>query len=177
MHLHLRLALDEEGVGTCPNCSRDNEALFSICVTKGTTVESTDGYCLGCLTQCEVPLIIMEQEATTGRPLSAKAIRRRSQRQERELAEATGARQQKASGSLPWAKGDVRLRGSFLAECKFTRAKSYSMKLQDLNKIRGECSSDEVPVLDVTFTDNNGRRDDRWVAMPYEVWLKLFNQK
>ncbi len=103
---------------------------------------------------------------------TAKANKRRSQRQERELAEDTGGSVQRGSGCLPWAKGDVRKKGCFRAECKFTRARSFSVTRSILDKIRSECSTGEVPVLDISFIDKAGRCDERYVVIPYSVWLR-----
>jgi uncharacterized protein (AIM24 family) len=100
-----------------------------------------------------------------------KKIKRLSRRQEVALANDTGSRVQTGSGALPWAKGDVRKKGKFRAECKFTRAKSYSVTIETLNKIRSECASDETPVLDLQFLDKHGAVDERWVLVPYEVWI------
>lgn len=102
---------------------------------------------------------------------TAKQNKRRSRRQESKLANEAGGRAQKGSGNLPWAKGDVRKKGSFRAECKFTKKKSFSMTREILDKIRSECAFDETPVLDVTFIDNHGRSEDHWICIPYEVWL------
>lgn len=100
-----------------------------------------------------------------------KKIKRLSRRQELGLATDTGSQVQKGSGSLPWAKGDVRKRGTFRAECKFTRAKSYSVTRGTLDKIRSECASNETPLLDLQFLDKHGAIDDRWILIPYDVWL------
>lgn len=108
-----------------------------------------------------------------GRRPSAKAIRRRSRRQEQELAEGTGARVQKGSGSIRHLKGDVRFKGKFRAECKQTRLKSFSVTRAILDKIRSECSFDEVPVLDVEFLSPVGKTEERFIVIPYNVWLEL----
>lgn len=105
------------------------------------------------------------------RRLPNKEIRRRSRRQELQLAEEAGAKVQKASGSLPWAKGDVRKKGKFRAECKQTRAQSFTVTRATLNKIRSECSFDEVPILDVEFIGRAGVTDERFVVIPYNVWV------
>jgi len=111
------------------------------------------------------------------RGMSAKATRRRSQRQERELAEDTGGSTQRGSGCLPWAKSDVtKVFGKFRAECKFTRAKSFSITKAIIDKIRGECDFNEIPMIDVTFVTPEGRTDERWVCLPYEVWKKYNSQ-
>lgn len=106
-----------------------------------------------------------------------KANKRRSKRQEQRLATDTGGKVQKGSGSLPWAKGDVHKKGTFKAECKFTRNKSFSVSRAILDKIRSECGYDETPVLDITFVDTHGRTEDHWVAIPYEVWLAQQNKE
>lgn len=111
------------------------------------------------------------------RQLPHKATKRRSQRQEVALANDLAGLVQPGSGSLPHAKGDVRVRGKYRAECKFTRAKSYTLKIETLNKIRSECASDETPVLDLAFLDTNGRTTEHWVAIPYSVWLELQNKR
>ncbi len=108
-----------------------------------------------------------------GRRPSAKAIKRRSRRQELELAESTGARVQKGSGSLPHLKGDVHYKGRFRAECKQTRLKSFSVTRSILDKIRSECSFDEIPVLDVEFLSPVGKTEERFIVIPYNVWLEL----
>lgn len=113
-------------------------------------------------------------DPTSGRPNrrpSNKGIRRRSRRQELQLAEEAGGRTQKGSGSLPWAKGDVRRKGKFRAECKQTRSRSFTVTRTILNKIRSECDFDEVPVLDVEFLGPGGRTEERYVVIPYEDWL------
>lgn len=108
-----------------------------------------------------------------GRRPSNKAIKRRSRRQELELAEATGGRTQKGSGALPHLKGDVRFKGKFRAECKQTRLKSFSVTRSVLDKIRSECAFDEVPVLDVEFLNPAGKTEERYIVIPYNVWLEL----
>lgn len=107
--------------------------------------------------------------------MSPKKNRRRSMRQERELAADSGARVQPGSGALPGAKGDVRSRGKFRAECKFTKAKSFRVTRAILDKISSECSYGETPVLDIAFLNRVGQTEDRWVAIPYEDWLAKIN--
>lgn len=75
---------------------------------------------------------------------------KRSQLQEKRAAKRHGGRVQPASGAGQ-AKGDFRVQGSVRGECKFTRAASYRLKLDDLNKINSECSMGEYPVLELEF--------------------------
>jgi hypothetical protein len=105
--------------------------------------------------------------------MTPKKQRRRAMRQERELAEATGGRVQAGSGAVPGNKGDVRLRGKFRAECKYTKTKSYRVTRQDLDKITSEASFGEVPIFDITFVGSSGMTEDRWVLLPHADWLRL----
>ena len=111
------------------------------------------------------------------RQFAHKKIKRLSRRQELGLATDTDSQAQKGSGALPWAKGDVRKRGAFRAECKFTRSKSYSVTRATLDKIRSECSVNETPLLDLQFLDKHGAVDERWVLIPYSVWLEQQQQQ
>lgn len=110
---------------------------------------------------------------------TAKANRRRSQRQENGLAEDTGGSAQRGSGCLPWAKSDVIkiYLGKYRAECKFRRGKSIPFTRELINKLRGECAFGEIPMFDLAFVSPTGRMDERWVAIPYEVWLKYHNKE
>ena len=103
---------------------------------------------------------------------TVKGMRRRSMKQELSLATDTGGVQQRGSGASKFYKGDVRKKGIFRAECKYTKAASFTLKRSELDKIRSECTYPEVPVFDIIFTDRNGRAMDRWVAVPYEEWVK-----
>lgn len=63
---------------------------------------------------------------------------RRSQAQEKRTAKEIGGRVQPGSGSMDFAKGDVRDMGKLRIECKTTSKDRYSLKLADLLKIRLE---------------------------------------
>ena len=93
------------------------------------------------------------------------------------MAADTGGRTQPASGALPGAKGDVRHKGQYRGECKFTRNKSFKLSLDLLEKISAEAMYPEYPVLDVQFLDSAGREVDRWVAIPYDTWKELHAAK
>lgn len=126
------------------------------------------------LTKKVFAFLLQEEKKKTKAPPS-RTLRRRSQRQERKLAEDVGARVQPGSGSLPTHKGDVRKRGEFRVESKYTSKKSYSVTREVLQKIRGECTGVERPALDVLFTDPlTGQESDRWVMIPYEDWVKKY---
>ena len=109
--------------------------------------------------------------------MKSKRLRRASIRQERKLAEVVGGRTQPGSGAFPGHKGDVRLRNKFRIEAKFTTKKSYTLKLEDLLKIVGECTGSERPVFVVEFKDENGLYSgSSWVVIPQRDWEKLIAQ-
>lgn len=114
------------------------------------------------------------QEIETAGPGShppSRRLRKRADRTELKVAEDIGGRKQKASGALPHAKGDVRLRGKHRVEIKTCTLKGYHIKREDLDKIRGEAAFGEKPAFVVEFVDKfTLKREDRWVLIPYEDW-------
>lgn len=100
--------------------------------------------------------------------------KRASVRQENRIARDIDGRRQKASGATAHAKGDVRKAGSLRIEAKYTTAKSFSLKLADLVKIRSECTGRETPAFQITFMDRERRPIDEWMAVPYSVWRRLY---
>jgi len=89
-----------------------------------------------------------------------KALRenkRRSQKQEVELAEELNWRTQPGSGNQRGAKGDVRGKNIGRLEAKFTQADSFSLKLAELEKIEGECTGFEKPVFVIDFIEPGTR--------------------
>lgn len=155
--------------GTCEGCDTAGPLLTLIFYAgQGTT--DLPPLCLSCLSKQERFVQLEEPDLSGGRRPPSKRDKRIAQRQERGLAEDTGGRRQPASGALPGAKGDVRKRGVYRGESKFTRNKSFPLTRQLLDKISGECGHGEYPVLDVNFVDANGRSQDRWVCLPYDTW-------
>lgn len=108
----------------------------------------------------------MEKDPIRGRNNNKK----RSQAQEKRAAKREGGYVQPASGALSGAKGDVRAPGIRM-ECKFTRAKSFSLKLEELMKIEGEANANEKPVFEIEFQGVHPPR--RYVVLPGYVWDQL----
>jgi len=102
-----------------------------------------------------------------------KRMKRASDRQEKKIAKGVGGRQQKASGAMAHAKGDVRKHGQLRIEAKYTQSKQYVVHYEDLAKIRSECASQETPAFQITFMNDQLRPIDEWVLVPYSVWRKL----
>jgi len=98
---------------------------------------------------------------------------RRSRAQEKRAAKRYGGRRQAASGSQPGAKGDVRAMGRMRGECKFTRAASFSLKLEELRKIEQEAAAGEVPVFEIEF--QTGFPSRRYVVLPGWAFDQMYN--
>lgn len=81
--------------------------------------------------------------------------RRKSQKQERDIATAIGGRVTPGSGAFWHRKGDVSDE-VFLIEAKMTDKASFSIKKEIWEKIRNEALlSDKVPVLMVRIQDRD----------------------
>ncbi len=82
--------------------------------------------------------------------------KRLSKNQEKQAAKDIGGTITPGSGSLAHSKGDARLSGEYLIECKYTQADKYILKLDELLKIRGEAyKRGECPLFQVEFKGEN----------------------
>jgi hypothetical protein len=100
---------------------------------------------------------------------------RRSQIQEKKAEQRYGARRQPASGALPHAKSDLLDPGRVRVECKLTRAKSFTLKLEDLKKLEQERRGDEHPVFEIEFQCENPFR--RYVVIPQWLYSHLTEEE
>ena len=101
-------------------------------------------------------------------------MKRSSVRQEKKIAKDIGGQRQRGSGSAAHNKGDVRKSGLLRIEAKQTRARSYTVHLSDLYKIRSECAPGETPAFQITFMDRDLQHPvEEWMMVPYTVWRKL----
>lgn len=75
---------------------------------------------------------------------------KRSRAQEKRAAKRLGGNVQPGSGAGR-AKGDVRVPWHARVECKLTRAKSFSLKLSELEKIESEAIPPEMPIFEIEF--------------------------
>lgn len=68
-------------------------------------------------------------------------------------------------------KGDVRKPGVLRGEAKATTKKSFILKRETLDKIRGECVGAERPFVHVMFINPHTlAREDDWILLPLEDW-------
>lgn len=83
--------------------------------------------------------------------------KKRSQLQERRIADDLGGQVQKNSGATDFAKGDVRVQGQLGVEAKHTSKKSFTLSLADIMKIRNEAlARGESWVMQVEFVGQAG---------------------
>lgn len=96
---------------------------------------------------------------------------------ERRLAEAVGGKRQPASGSLPFAKGDVKS-SKFLYDAKLTKHASYKLSLEVLDKLSQEAMLEgRHPALQVRFGSSGAMCSSDWVVMPLDVFVEHFEQE
>lgn len=109
------------------------------------------------------------------RPKSgATDSQKRSRNQEKRVASREGGKRQPGSGSVDGFEGDVRVTGKYRGECKFTRAKSFSLKLEELMKLEKQAGSGELPAFDIEFQGINPHR--RYVVLPEWVFDTLMEE-
>lgn len=84
--------------------------------------------------------------------------KRKSVLQERRAAEEVGGNIQPGSGAPQFYKGDVRVAGNLRLECKTTGSRSYSLKLDEILKIKGEALAGGLEgwALQVEFQGSSG---------------------
>ena len=115
--------------------------------------------------------VLEEPDLEAGVRPPSRSLRRRAALTEKRLAEDVGGKVQKNSGALPWAKGDVRKKGSLRLEAKTATTKGYRVMRTDLDKIRGECANGEKPGFLIEFINRlTHKLEDRWILIPYEDW-------
>ena len=176
----MRLSLSTETTkGHCSGCNTWGPVVQFTVVTPEHTGD-VDPICPICLfdtkgTFSQVPM----RELVSGPTPRRRALRKNkriSQRQESELAEELGARVQPNSGAMAGAKGDVRKKGQFLLEAKFTSADSYSLKLAELEKVAGECRGLEKPVLVIDYRESGtSTLKDRFAVFRFDDAKELLH--
>lgn len=171
--------MGETRAETCGNCRVHGPHLqFAIYLPDHTA--DTPGLCVACLQagtvtiHTDAALNEVPEADKHQRKKVARRQKRLSMKQEVSIAESLNARVQKGSGALPWAKGDVLKSGVFRVEAKYTEAKSYSVKLEDLEKIQGECEGAEFPVFVIDFKQQ-GKTRERVALIPFNILETLLN--
>lgn len=98
-------------------------------------------------------------------------VQKRSKDQEKRAARRYGGSRTAASGALD-EKGDVRVHGVMRIECKYTAAKSFTLKREELEKIEKEAiAAGEMPVFEIEFQNHHPKR--RFVVLREEDFDEL----
>jgi hypothetical protein len=146
---------------TCDNCGYLKEVKTSADILQ---LKNTAWLCPRCGTKTTKE--VRKTEATYQQKVSRV--------QEKGAEKRYGARRQAASGALGGVKGDLRIPGKLRVECKTTEAKSFSLKLSELEKIEREASFGELPVFEVEF--RTAQPAKRYVVLPYWVYDTLMEK-
>jgi hypothetical protein len=174
--MHVQIAIEQ----TWNNCSRcgTNPSLRVNLFTKEAIAEGKH-ICVECIAKADgviETLELAEPAVEVGKRKSLKRQKKASREQEIDIAEELGAKVQINSGATVGSKGDVRKKDVVRIEAKFTTAASYSLKLEELHKIAGECEGKEKPVFVVDFQDPLTHRPrDRYAIIPFEDYRELFD--
>lgn len=97
---------------------------------------------------------------------------KRSRKQEKRVAKKFGGSTTPASGAAS-VKGDIRNAFVSRTECKSTKAKSYSLKLAELQKIASEAEHGEDPIFHIEFAGQHPPQS--FVVLPEWVYERLLN--
>lgn len=150
-------------VAVCANCGRRN-VLTIADLLRATGLPWN---CEGC--RCD----LFDEKNCVGGEKGRSDSQKRSINQEKRVAKREGGKRQPASGALPGFEGDVRAPRRYRGECKFTRNRSYTLKLDDLEKLERQAYHDELPVFDLEF---QGTTTKRYVILPEWVFDVLMEE-
>jgi hypothetical protein len=134
--------------------------------------------CQSCLFEVDGQKVdVPMEELSPGPAPRRKALKKNKQisvAQERDIQEEFGARMQPGSGNQPGKKGDNRRKGSLRIEGKVTRANSFRLELEVLEKIAGEATFGEMPVLVIDFVQpGTSKLRDRFTVINAEDFKSL----
>lgn len=98
---------------------------------------------------------------------------RKSRKQEAKVAKDLGGSIQPGSGAPEFYKGDVRKVGDVRVECKTTSSKAYSLKLAEIQKIKGEAlqGGGESWAMQIEF--QGAVTDRRFAVIDWQEYLDL----
>lgn len=174
MHIHVSL-INDRYLSTCSKCEA-YARITKFHIFAGTGHSVSPAFCNECMPD-EIAFDVEQADMTPDKQAPGKKTKRLSQKQERRIAEDIGGRTQPGSGNQAHAKGDVRKKGEFRVEAKFTKSKQFILKREELDKISGECAHKEKPVFQIDFRNSTTSKvEDSWVAIPYLDWLEMVNK-
>jgi hypothetical protein len=162
----------------CSQCG-GIELVISLSVFTDSQQDDLPTLCAKCLCKpegIEMKLMLRAPAVEASKQKVLRQQKKRSKAQEKEIAEELGAWTQPGSGNKAYAKGDVRKKGKFLVEAKYTAADSYALHHADLEKIQAECTDLEKPVFVVEYVDKiTLRTKDRYAVLPFGELKELLD--
>jgi hypothetical protein len=176
----MRVSLSVEArLGTCAKCAGSGPVIPFTLIADDQAGEA-EALCAACLFTPNGLRVDVPMEPLVSGPVSRRKglrkAKKTSQRQEVDIAEELGGRTQPGSGNQPGAKGDIRKKGELRVEAKFTSANSFSLKLDELYKIAGECGVGEKPVFVIDFLEPGTRKPkDRFAVIHFHDLKELLN--
>lgn len=177
MHVPLKLVTELLPQTECHLCEEPGLCIRSSVFGKSGLAE-TKAICLNCIgdgVEHELEIEEPEVEASSKRK-GFKQNKRLSRKQEIDLADDLGGKVQLNSGATVGSKGDVRVKGEYRVEAKFTAANSYKLDLDELHKIESECEGLEKPLFIVDFIDKHTKKPkERYATLPYDQLKELID--
>jgi hypothetical protein len=176
--VHIPLKLVTEVVkATCHLCE-EAAVCIRVNVFGKTGLSETPLTCLECISDGVEHAVELEEPEVeiTSKRKGFKENKRLSRKQEIDLADDLGGKVQLNSGATVGSKGDVRVKGEYRVEAKFTAANSYKLDLDELYKIQSECEGLEKPLFIVDFLDKHTKKPkDRFAVLQYDQLKELID--
>jgi len=166
----VRVSLSLEAhAGECSRCEAEGQVILHFAVTTDEEVGDLPALCVACAIKGgEITTYLAPLNEKPSRRKAFKKAKKTSLKQEVEVCELLGARTQPGSGNQAGAKGDGRRKGELRIEAKFTKAASYSLKLEELGKLMGEATHGELPVFVIDYLDpGTSKLRDRYAVLPF----------
>jgi len=177
--VHVPLKLIAEVVeDPCSKCGLQGiKPVVRVSVFGKEGIAETPPVCTLCMGDVQHSIELEEPEVEiTSKRKGFKQNKRLSRKQEIDLAEDLGGKVQLNSGAVVGSKGDVRVKGEYRVEAKFTAANSYKLDLDELYKIASECEGREKPLFVVDFLDKHTKKPkDRFAILPYDQLKELID--
>ena len=177
MRVSLSVASTDEACSKCGTNDTDSLVFKVVAIVDGHWGEA-EPLCACCMdggTRSDIPMMPL-LDGPAPRRKALKKAKKTSLRQEIDIAEELEGRTQPGSGNQAGAKGDVRKKGELRIEAKYTQASSYSLKLDELEKIAGEAAHGELAVMVIDFLSPGiSRLRDRFAVLHFHDLKELLN--
>ncbi len=162
---------------TCSKCKGEGISCLVAKVEHSGESDSTSPLCVPCLWSAgpqKEALSLKSPVYGSGARAPTKAMQRTATRRELALAKTTGGRRSPASGALPFAKGDVRVKG-WVIDDKTCRTKGYSLTAAFISTMRSWCKNGEKFAITIGFLDPISKQaTEEVVVISRAVWEEKF---